>query len=134
MPLRREPHPRYKIKELSKQLRKLSFPTSPISVNLARFAADAFDKFIDGQSPTLDAAFGLSKKRGVPGWPKMRLKMAKAIYELKKDGKSWSEIQKALESRYSDTDLGTLKRTYKEFHVHLMSKSVSNLLKSDPPQ
>jgi hypothetical protein len=131
MPLRKEPSPRYKIKALSKQLHKLSFPTSPISVGLARFAADAFDKFLTGQSPTLDAAFGLSKKRGVPGWPKMRLKMAKDIYELKKDRNSWAEVQKELASRYNDTDLGTLKRTYKEFRVHLMSKSISKLLKSD---
>ncbi len=131
MPLRTEPHPRYKIKQLSKQLRKLSLPTSPISVDLARFAADAFDKYLTGEYRTLDAAFGLSKKRGVPGWPKMRLKMAKDIYELRKAGKSWSEVQKRLASRYTDTDPGTLKRTYKEFRVHLMRKSVSKRLKSD---
>ncbi len=128
MSLRRDKHPRYKIKALRKQLRKLSFPTSPISVNLARFAADAFDKYLTAECPTLDAAFGLSKKRGVPGWPKMRLKMAKDIYRLRKAGKSWSKVQDELSSSYSDTDLGTLKRTYKEFRVHLMSKSVIDLL------
>jgi hypothetical protein len=69
MPLSREPSPRYKLKKLSKQLRKLSFPTSPVSVTLATFAADAFDQFLAGKSRTLDAAFGLQKKRGVPGWP-----------------------------------------------------------------
>ena len=131
MPLRTEPHPRYKIKQLSKQLRKLSFPSSPIPVDLARFAADAFDKFLTGQARTLDKAFGLSRKRGVPGWPKVRLKMAKEIYELKTNRTSWSKVQKRLASRYTDTDLGTLKRTWKEFQVHLMSKSVVNLLKSD---
>jgi hypothetical protein len=132
MPLRTEPHPRHKIKQLSKQLRKLSFPTSPISVDLARFAADAFDRFLTGQARTLNEAFGLTRKRGVPGWPKVRLKMAKEIYELRKNRTSWSKIQEYLASRYTDTDLGTLKRTYKEFRVHLMSKSVVNLLKSDP--
>lgn len=132
MPLRRGPHPRYKIKELSKQLRKLSFPISPISVSLAKFAADAFDKYLTGQYRTLDAAFGLSKKRGTPGWPKMRLKMAEDIYNLRKDGKSWTKVQKELASRYNDTDLGTLKRTYKEFRIHLMSQSVLKLLKTEP--
>jgi hypothetical protein len=134
MPLRLDKHPRYKIKALSKQLRKLSFPTSPISVKLAMFAADAFDAFITGRSPTLDHAFGLSRKRGAPGWPKVRLQIAKEIYLLRKARTSWAKIQKALESRYSDTDLGTLKRTYREFRIHLMSKSVGQLLKSDSLQ
>jgi hypothetical protein len=84
MPLKREPSPRYKIKVLSKQLRKLTFPTSPISVKFATFAADAFDKFLTGKSRTLNAAFGLQEKRGVPGWPKARLKLAKAVYVLRK--------------------------------------------------
>lgn len=132
MPLRKGRHPRYKIKQLSKSLRKLSFPSSPISIGLARFAADAFDKYLAGESRTLDAAFGLSKKRGVPGWPKERLKMAQDIYKLKMAKKSWSKIKEELSKRYPDTDLGTLKRTYKEFRVSLMSKSVLKDLKSDP--
>lgn len=62
MALQRGPHPRYQIKALSQQLRKLSFPTSPISVDLARFAADAFERYLAGECQTLDAAFGLSMK------------------------------------------------------------------------
>jgi hypothetical protein len=51
--------------------------------------------------------------------------MAKATWELKKAGKSWSQIQDALERLgFADTDLGTIKRTYKEFRIHLMSKEV----------
>lgn len=132
MPLQRGSSPRYKIKTLSKQLRKLTFPTSPISVNLAIFAADAFDKFLAGNSRTLDAAFGLLKKRGVPGWPKARLKMAKEIYALRKSGKSWSQVQGALERRgYKDTDLGTIKRTFKEFRLHLMEKELWQILEPE---
>ena len=63
MALRKEPHPRYKIKSLSKQMRKLTFPTSPISVKLATIAADAFDKFLSGKCDSLDEAFGLEKDR-----------------------------------------------------------------------
>src|SRR5918995_2123474 len=77
MALRKEPSPRFKIKTLSKQLRKLSFPTSPISVQLATYAADAFDKYLSGEC-SLETAFGLGKKRGAPGWPRARLKLAKA--------------------------------------------------------
>ncbi len=131
MPLRSEPHPRFRIKQLSGGLRKLTFPSSPIPLDLARFAANAFDKYLSGQARTLDAAFGLGRKRGTPGWPRTRLKMAKAIYDLRKSGNSWSKVQKRLASHHFDTDLGTLKRTYKEFQVHLMSKSVWNLLKPE---
>jgi hypothetical protein len=125
MSLNRGPSPRYKIKAFSKQLRKLSFPASPISVKLATYVADAFDKFLAGKSRTLNAAFGLQKKRGVPGWPKARLKMAKEIYALRKSGKSWSQVQGELERLgYKDTDLSTIKRTLKEFRLHLMEKEL----------
>jgi len=125
MPVRTGPSPRYKIKALSKQLRTLTFPKSPISVNLATFAADAFDSFLAGHSPTLDAAFGIGKRRGAPGWPKARLKLAKEIHVLRIAGKSWSRVQDELERRgYKGTDLSTIKRTYKEFRLHLMSKDL----------
>ena len=135
MPLRRGPSARFKIKVLSQQLRKLTFPTSQISVKLARFAADAFDNYLSGNARTLDAAFGLAKKRGVPGWPKARLKMAKEVYALKKANKSWSQVQQELERQgYKDTDLGTIKRTFKEFRVPLMAKTISESLKADLQQ
>ncbi|WP_175855026.1 hypothetical protein [Burkholderia anthina] len=41
------------------QLRTLSFPTSPISAELAHFAADAFAAYLNGEPSTLDAAFGV---------------------------------------------------------------------------
>lgn len=132
MPLKREPSPRYKIKTLSKQLRKLSFPTSPVSVKLATFAADAFDKFLAGKSRTLNAAFGLQKKRGAPGWPKARLKLAKAVYVLRKAGHSWNSVLDELSKQgFGDLDLGTVKRTYKEFKVPLIVRDVGLTLSQD---
>jgi hypothetical protein len=132
MPLRREPSPRYKIKVLSKQLRKLTFPTSPISVKLATFAADAFDTFLAGKSRTLNAAFGLQKKRGVPGWPKARLTLAKAVYALRKAGHSWTSVLDELSKQgFGEMDPSTLKRTYNELKVRLMARDVALTLSRD---
>lgn len=135
MPLRGAPSPRYKMKSLSKQLRTLTFPTSPISVDLAQFAADAFDSYLSGRSRTLDAAFGLKKKRGAPGWPKARRRMAAIVYELKKAKKSKSQIQAELQRRgFRDTDWSTIKRTYQEWRLRLLRVGVGKLLSQpDPP-
>lgn len=131
MPLRREPSPRYKIKTLSKQLRKLSFPISPVSVKLATFAADAFDKFLSGKC-SLEAAFGLGRKHGVPGWPKARLKTAKAVYALRKAGHSWTSVLDELAKQgLGEMDLSTVKRTYKEFFVHLAARDIAQTLDQD---
>lgn len=125
MPLSREPSPRYKLKKLSKQLRKLSFPTSPVSVTLATFAADAFDKYLTGTC-SLESAFGLGRKKGVPGWPKARLKLAKAVHALRKAGDSWSSVlDKLSKQEFGYLDLGTVTRTYKEFKVRLMARDVA---------
>ena len=65
MALLQKSSPRYKLKTLAKQLRRLSVPTSPVSTDLARFAADGFEKYLSGKAKSLDAAFGL-RKNAVP--------------------------------------------------------------------
>lgn len=131
MPLRRDKHPRYKIKTLSKKLRKLSFPTSPIPVDLARFAADAFDKYLTGEC-SLEAAFGLGGKPGVHGQPKARLKLAKAVYALRKANHSWNGVLDELSTQgFGFLDLSTVKRTYKEFYVRIAARNIAQSLKQD---
>lgn len=131
MPLKHEPSPRYKLKKLSKQLRKLSFPKSPISVNLATFAADAFDKYLTGTC-SLESAFGLGRKPGVPGWPKARLKLAKAVYALRKVDYSWKRVLDELSMQgFEDLDLSTVKRTYKEFKVYLIACDAERIVSQD---
>lgn len=131
MSLRKEPSPRYKLKTLSAQLRKLSFPTSPISIKLATFAADAFDKYLSGAC-SLESAFGLGKKRGTPGQPRARLKLAKAVHALRKAGHSWSSVlDKLSEQEFGFLDLSTVKRTYKEFFVHLLASDIAQTLDQD---
>ena len=90
-----------------------------------RFVADAIKKYLSGKARTLEAALGLQKKRGVPGWPKERLRMAKTVHRLKKAGKSKSQIQKVLQKLgFRDTDWGTIKRTHAEFLTELKAEDI----------
>lgn len=131
MPLKQEPSPRFKLKALSKQLRKLSFPTSPVTISLARFAADAFDKYLTG-SCSLETAFGLGKKKGAPGRPKARLKLAKAVHALRKAGHSWNSVLNKLPKEgLRDRDSGNVQRTYDEFKFRLIAHDLTLTLDQD---
>ena len=131
MPLSSESSPRYKIKKLSKRLRKLAVPIH--GGDLFTFAADAFDKYLSGKC-SLESAFGLGGKPGTPGWPKARLKVAKAVYALRKAGHSWKSVLDELsEQGFGDLDPSTVKRTYKEFLVHLAACDIARTLDQDGP-
>ena len=84
------------------QLRKLSFPTSPIQVDLAMFVADALERYLHDGTPgiSLDAAFGLAPRRGRPPDIERTLEMATRIYALKLEGKSWMAITEAINSAH----------------------------------
>jgi len=89
------------------------------------FVAYALRRYLSGRTHTLEAAFELNKKRGVPGWPKERLRMAKTVHRLKKASKSKSQIQKALQKLgFRNTDWGTIKRTHTEFLTELKAEDI----------
>jgi len=113
------------------RLKKLSlfptrhFDTWPNAGPAYLFVAYALRRYLSGRTHTLEAAFELNKKRGVPGWPKERLRMAKTVHRLKKAGKSKSQIQKALQKLgFRDTDWGTIKRTHTEFLTELKAEDI----------
>jgi hypothetical protein len=122
MPLQRGSSPRYKIKILSKQLRRLTFPTSPITVKHATFAADAFDRFLSQKCNSLDEAFGLEKVRGAPrklSKAKQRRALAMKIFALRLTRKTWYQIEDEL-----GQDAGLLRRIYIEFKPRLMRREL----------
>jgi len=77
---------RAKLQELVKQLRKLSFPSSPIDVEDAQFVASAFERYLTGKAKTLDAAFGLAPKRGAPRKNAKHEAIARKVDKLRKEG------------------------------------------------
>lgn len=95
----------------------------PNASNQLRFVARAIRVFLMGKGKiSLDAAFGLTSKRGAPGWPEVRFAMAEEIHRMRPAGSSWKDIAKALEKKgYKDTDTGTLRRIYREFQTVLTS-------------
>jgi hypothetical protein len=126
MSLRQEPSPRYKLKTLSKQLRKLS-----VSVKLATFAADAFDKFLSHECSSLDEAFGLEKDLGAPrklSKAKEHLALARKIFAFRLKNKTWYEIENAM-----NQDQRALRRIYKPFKTRLMSRKIIRKLNRPDP-
>ena len=114
-----------KLVKLAKQLRKLTVPTSPISVELAAWMASAIEAYVykDSQIKTMDAALGLSPKRGAPGDPAKREKIAREIYPMKKAGTKWKPIASTIGARYPGFDQTvTIKRIWKEFFIKLASE------------
>ena len=111
-----------KLIKLAKQLRKLTFPTSPVSIDLATWMASAIEAYVskDSQIKTMDVALGLNPKRGAPGDPAKREKIAREIYPMKKAGTSWKKIASSIGARYPGNDeTVTIKRIWEEFFIKL---------------
>jgi hypothetical protein len=123
MPLKRGPSPRYQIKLFTKELRKLRFPTSPISVKLATFVADAFDRFLSGEANSLDEAFGVEKRPGAPkrlSTAKQHRAFSKKILDMRMAGKTTYAIEEE-----TGVDQGAIRRTCKPFRARLMARTIS---------
>ncbi|CAJ3303857.1 Uncharacterised protein [Burkholderia pseudomallei] len=112
------------------QLRTLSFPTSPISVALARFTADAVAAYLNGAQPSLDKAFGLVKGRGAPtSASTAHREIAFQIWQMQRDGKSWNEVYEAASAQgWAVTDERELRRIYTKFKGHAVSEELSRRL------
>ena len=97
---------RYLMAVLVVQLRALSFPSSPVSIDLARFAADAFEAYLGGAEQTLDKAFGLAKGRGAPATATAgHLEIARRILRMFIAQQSWRDIaNEASTKAWSVTD------------------------------
>lgn len=112
--------PRHLLKSFVAQLKKLKIPSNQISIKLATFVADAMTQYLSGKYKSLDEAFGLKSKRGIPGYPEQRQRLAKLIHKKRKRGKTFQSIANELEQAgHENPDPGTLRRTYEEFRLDL---------------
>ena len=101
----------------------------PNSSHALQFVAHGINEFLKGKGKiSLDAAFGMTPKRGAPRNPskvKTRLTLAQKIFALRLVGKSWYDIEKELENQgYQNIDARSLRRTYEEFKVRLLAKEL----------
>lgn len=121
---------RAKLAQLVEQLRALTFPSSPISIDLAQFAASAFAAYLDGEHSTLDKAFGLTRGRGAPASATAaHLDIARKILGMQLAEKSWNDVyETAAKESWPVTDARELRRIYKAFEVKVMSEELSRRL------
>lgn len=128
------------------QLRDLSFPSSPVSVEIARFAADAFAAYLDGGEQTLDKAFGVARGRGAPatataGHVELARKMVQIIRNISLRKSAWiadsvtpstlawrAIFQAALDEDWSVTDESELRKIYKRFASAAIGESIARRL------
>ncbi len=76
-----------KFEQFVKELDELSFPTSPIDLELATWVASAFHLYLDGKAKTLDKAFGLKRGVGRPTDP-ARKQIALKVFEALEKNKT----------------------------------------------
>lgn len=115
-----------KLKQFVSELEEQSFPTSTVSIELAKFVAAAIKSYLEGESKSLDTAFGLDPKRGAPGFPDKRLDIAREILQMKLAGKSWKEITDEFATRTNNDlrDERRLRRIVKEFEIITMAEEI----------
>lgn len=105
-----------KLERFARQLRKLTFPTSPISIDLTRFVAAAIEGYLRGDHKSLDSAFGLTAKRGAPRrQDDEHEKLARRVFTLRElDDKSWWEVMNELATEGNILDERTIRGIYRE--------------------
>ncbi|MET0013046.1 MAG: hypothetical protein ABW088_05280 [Sedimenticola sp.] len=107
------------------ELEGLSFPSSPISLELAEFVAGSIRDFLNGDASSLDKAFGLTPRRGAPGNPEKRRAIAEELLALRDTGMSWKDIADQFHMQDRDvTDERTLRAYLSEFYGDLISDSL----------
>lgn len=79
--------------------------------------------------PTLDRALGLSKGRGSPGKPDDHEKLARRIFELRLQEKSWKDIASSIAATTKKDenapDVRTLQRIYAKHKTKLLAEEIS---------
>lgn len=130
----KHPETKAKFKIFAANLRRLSFPTSPISIDLAKFIASGLERYCDGNATSLDSAFGLTAKRGAPSNDGKREEIARQIFSMRLARKSWKQIAADLAAQdVGVNDERTLRLYYREFLVMLMSEELCRRLGEDDP-
>ena len=105
--------PREKLRAIGEQLRKLSFPTSPISMELVEFLTGGIESYLSEKHPNVDRALGLTHGPGAPrSKQNAHIKLAAEIWWRRIEGQtSWHDILDGLQKsknpvlrRYSNSD------------------------------
>lgn len=123
-----------RLQQLVNELEELTFPSSPISMDLVKYTVESLKDYLSDNAKSaqsLDAAFGITKKRGAPGDPQKRRDIARTVFDMQLKGKPWREIADEISLRGGDvTDERTLRRYLDEFTDELIAEVLCNRLNS----
>lgn len=131
-----EKDPRAELEQLAELLRSLSSSRSlhfsAPTIRLMTGAADAIARYLSGEAGSLDAAFGLTPKRGRPGKPDEHEGIARRIDDMREADMSWLDITDALSKEgCTVTDERTLRRIHLEFWVKLRTEEMNRVWPPD---
>lgn len=90
---------RDRLERITKQLAKLSFPTSPIKADDAHWLAKGIDDFLEGNHNSLDAALGLKRKRGAPETQTKKKELIARAWSSKPD-MTWQKLAEFVHLEY----------------------------------
>jgi hypothetical protein len=117
---------RDRLKRLAEQLSSLQFPSSPISLELAGFAATAIKRFLSGDEQTLDSAFGLVAERGRPTTKLAKHKeITKFFIDLELKKTPTEKILSAIEKKFGISDERHIRRILAKHQDAYLAESVA---------
>lgn len=112
------------LQRLVDHLRKQKLPFAQeknVPLAWAAQAADAIDRYLAGKVNSLDAAFGLTPKRGAPSKDEKHIAIAREIVEMRLNGDSWIEIAQTFSTKNNSvSDERTLRRIFHKYFAALI--------------
>ncbi|WP_031437029.1 hypothetical protein [Methylobacter tundripaludum] len=115
-----------KLETFASELRKLSFPTSPISIELTDFVATALEGYLENKTDSLDDAFGLNSGKKNAGYAhEFNRTRARRIIDLRFAGKTWNQVADELGGKDGiPSDEREIRRIADEFMIELMAEEI----------
>lgn len=123
---------------LSEQLEQLRFPDSPVTVELAKYAAGAFREYLKEaqddkrRAGPLEHALGLSAQPGRPADEEENIKIARKVWNYRLRGLTNAQIRDAEEAqtgkKISEDKMRTWSAHAKKYEVLIFSERVTWLM------
>ena len=121
------------LRELERQLKLLKHPTSPISENLAHWAAEGIERYLSGNESSLDAALGLRRKPGRPKETEKQRQKARLTEALRDQGKTYREITDIYNLNDPDAvlDESAVTKAHRKYTNELWAEEAINRLNAE---
>jgi hypothetical protein len=118
---------REKLELFTEQLRRLKFPTSPISIELADYVAAAFESYLDGKVKTLETALGLNAGEGTKGYGAgFNRQRAKRVINARLEGKTWKRVCDELGGKYGlPNDEKEIRLLADKFRAEILAEKIT---------